>query len=114
MKRNLEFTQAELVDAKKEISVQSEKLRRLQEDACDKGNLSERLRQLEDYSRRENVIVGGLDESSDENKEILQVQVQDILSNKLDINPVVVDVHRLGKNIETLCYNAVAIEQNTA
>ena len=100
LKRSLEFTQAELVDAKKEISAQSEKLRRLQEDGCDKGNLSERLRQLEVYSRRENVFVDGLDESSDENKETLQVQVQDILSNKLNINPVVVDVHRLGKNIE--------------
>ena len=100
LKRSLEFTQAELVDAKKETSAQSEKLRRLQEDGCDKGNLSERLRQLEDYSRRENVIVDGLDESSDENKETLQVQVQDILSNKLNINPVVVDVHRLGKNIK--------------
>ena len=55
---------------------------------------------MEDYSRRENNIVDGLDESSDENKETLQVQVQDILSNKLNINPVVVDVHRLGKNIE--------------
>ena len=61
------------------------------------GNIAERVRILEYHSRRNNIIVEGLPEKENENKEILQASVRELLNKKLDVNPPTDDMHRLGK-----------------
>ena len=50
-----------------------------------------KLDSLEDYSRRSNLRINGLDEEKGENKEILEVKVQKIFRDDLEMNNVSVD-----------------------
>jgi len=59
--------------------------------------LSERLRVVEDFTRKSNIIVDGLAESKTENNETLQVKIKDTFIEKLSIDPNIITVHRLGK-----------------
>ena len=66
--KSLTFTQAELDEVRQVSKEQIDKLHHLTEP---KGftDLSNRLRKLEDYSRKNNVIIEGLPESKDETTE---------------------------------------------
>ena len=67
------------------------------------GNMSERIRAMEDYSRRNNVIVDGVPENKEENNEQLQAKIVRINSDKLfkdklGIEPDIEVIHRIWKS----------------
>ena len=65
-RKSLEYTQAELQDMRKCLEEQrGMTTHRSSHSEADENALSERVRSLEDYSRRQNVIVEGLNEKSD-------------------------------------------------
>ena len=100
MRRSLEFTQSEMADVQKNVTGENRAagnegdLRNLM------GNLEDRMRLMEDYSRKGNIIVDGLAEDKEENNEKLQSKVENIFSEKLDIALNIDDLHRLGQRQE--------------
>ena len=62
------------------------------------SSIAERVRILEDYFRRNNIIVKGLPEKENENKVILQASVRELLNKKLDVYSPTDDTPILGKN----------------
>jgi hypothetical protein len=102
MKQSLEFTQAELRAAQEKISVNSGN----SEHSINTGTvtrsdfnidaLSERVRYLEDYSRRQNILVDGIPEGVNENNENLQVAVRGLFVGKMQVNPDIEHVNRIG------------------
>ena len=99
LKRSLEFAQAELDDVKKSVRDHSKQQQEVVISSVDHQELSDRVRSLEDYSRRNNVIIEGMAEQSDENSETLQVSVQNLLNDKLDMTPEIDVVHRVGRAV---------------
>ena len=73
------------------------KLKHLTRKEVDVKSVSERVRSLEDYSRRNNIVVDGLVEDKEENSEKLQVNISKLLSEKLNLIPEIDVFHRLGK-----------------
>ena len=103
LKRSLEFTQSELDEMKRKQDKQTAAFSGhgpVSFFSSAKGEeVSERLRQLEDRSRRRNMRLEGLAEASGENSEILQVKIQSIIGEKLQLNPELEIVHRLGTKV---------------
>ena len=60
------------------------------------GELGERLRCLEDYSRKNNLIIDGIPEPSGETTETLQSSIQRLFNEKLKLKPEIDNVHRIG------------------
>ena len=87
------FTQAVLDEVRR---VYKDKLDHLTEP---KGfaDLSDRVRKLEDYSRKNNVIIEGLPESKNETTDKIQSTLSHLLKDKMNIVPDIDAVHRMGK-----------------
>lgn len=101
LKRSLEFTQHELSEAKKCINSHEDKLRNMEpEFELGKQNAG-KIRQLEDFSRRHNLVLDGLPTIHGENNEKLQQHVTKIFEEKLNISPHLDVVHRLGRSGRT-------------
>ena len=98
--RSLEFTQAELTEMRKTCAILNGEKQVNAVSYPEKRELLERVRNLEDYSRRNNLIVEGLQEESDENNEILQTSMEKLLKEKLDFTPKIDVVHRMGKQLD--------------
>jgi len=100
IKQSLQATQSELTEAKlqRNVSPPGNTERLLVGDSGrELLSLSERLRVVEDYTRRNNLVVDGLPEVPSENQESLQVKVSDTFRNKLSVEVGVTAVRRLGK-----------------
>ena len=93
LKKSLEYTQAELCDIKSTIREQD----RQGDNLAVGREFSERVRNLEDYSRKNNLIIDGLDEKKEENNEMLQVMVERLFRDNLEMTPDIDIIHRLGK-----------------
>lgn len=107
LRRSLEFTQAELDDIKRKFTEQEEKIDKcLQSEDTElqhqlrtmQDDVNERFRIIEDFSRRNNVKIEGMEESNEENNEQLQKKVEQLMKNKLKIAPQFESVHRIGVN----------------
>ena len=100
LKKSLEFTQSQLEEANRIMEQHENKLKHLTRKEIDVESVSERVRSLEDYSRRNNIVVDGLVEDKEENSEKLQVNISKLLSEKLNLIPEIDVCHRLGKKDE--------------
>ena len=99
LRKSLEYTQAELQDMRKCLEEQrGMTTHRSSHGEADENSLSERVRSQEDYSRRQNVIVEGLNEKSDENRETLQASVSRFFQDKLNVRPDIDVIHRIGRH----------------
>ena len=99
LKQSLSFTQAELSDHKKFSAEQGNRIASTIEQETSMGNMSERIRAMEDYSRRNNVIVDGVPETKEENNEQLQTKIVNLFKDKLGIEPDIEVIHRIGKSV---------------
>ena len=54
---------------------------------------------MEDYSRRNNIVVDGIPERNDENNKQLQASVVNLFKVKLSIDPDIEVVHRIGRTL---------------
>ena len=97
MKRSLEFTQEKLDKASSTIVEQQKKIEQLElQPGVGSGELGERLRCLEDYSRKNNLIIDGIPEPSGETTETLQSSIQMLFNEKLKLKPEIDNLHRIG------------------
>ena len=97
LRKSLEYTQAGRQDMRKCLEEQRVSRWGRSHGEADENSLSERVRSLEDYSRRQNVIVEGLNEKSDENRETLQASVSRFFQDKLNVRPDIDVIHRIGR-----------------
>ena len=90
--KSLEFTQDKLDEATEVIRRHEAKFRQLSKN----GDLSERVRSLEDYSLSSDIIIDGIPETNDENNERFQVDISKILSEKMKVTPKINTCLRIG------------------
>ena len=115
IKYSLEFTQAQLAEAKPEISevktknfdlLETDKIRRNQLNALkiENDQLKEKILNLDTYIRRENLIFSGLQEEKDESTSQCRKKLRHLFKNQLQIEqPDQIEFqrfHRLGKKAD--------------
>ena len=90
--KSLEFTQEELHDGfanvKNDIKKVQTDLREIEDDLLDPTFVMEKLTELEDRSRRNNVRIDGIPETPNETWENCEEEVRKIIRNKLDITVI--------------------------
>ena len=86
--RSLEFTQGKLRDAESTMEELKEKCQNMCKYEEKTNILSECLRLVEDNSRKNNVVINGINTLKDENNEKLQHHVNKLLQDALGINVV--------------------------
>ena len=96
LKRSLEFSQKELEIAKKSIAEHETQFKNYSNLDKSYKDMSERLRSIEDHSRRNNLRVEGVTEIENENHERLQYHIQKMFSEKLKVDVSLESVHRIG------------------
>ena len=95
LKRSLEFSQNDLEDIKSSIREQGTKLVRLETAPSRFDSAEDRIRSLEDYSRRNNIVVDGVSEMRNETNDQLHVSIRKLFSERLKVEPNIVSIHRL-------------------
>ena len=82
---SIEFTQGEVKDIKEDISQVQTNLRHIEDDMLDPDYVMEKLKELEDRSRRNNLRIDGISEVSHETWEMCEDSVKDLIKTKLEI-----------------------------
>ena len=101
--KSLEFTQGQLNDeiaiVKNDISQIKADMREMENDLLDPYDVSNKLVEMEDRSRRNNLRFDGLVENSKETWEECERKVQEVISNRLEIehDVEIKRCHRMGK-----------------
>ena len=96
IKQSLEFTQEKLSDAEKLIASQKKKLEAVDTVGVDLAEVADRVRIMEDYSRRNNIIFDGIEKDGSETEEQLTFKIQKILTERLGVTADYDVAHRLG------------------
>ena len=100
LKRSLEFSHNEIYDLKSKYNELSLKLSATDTEVNGHRpgtDFSSRLRNIEDYTRRKNVRIFGILDSSSETQEQAQVKVQNVIANKLNLpNVKILTASRIG------------------
>ena len=105
LKSSLEFSQAELKESRKEVSGYKEMTNELKKMTANYTNIIDKLQLRmdlqEDYSRSNNIRIEGIQESSGENNEQLQLKIRKLLSEKMQMNDINIDkIHRVANQHE--------------
>ena len=103
LQHSLEFTQAELKDAKSDLELSKTEISELKKKVGEQEILilkhTDRLDDMEDYSRRNNIRIDGIEDCPNETTEVLQVKVRKILEDKLQLKDIPIDrIHRVPRN----------------
>ena len=96
---SIEFTQGKVKDIKEDISQVQTNLQHIEDDMLDPDYDMEKLIELEDRSRRNNLRIDAISEVSHETWKMCEVSVKDLIKTKLEINDEIeIDCcHRMGK-----------------
>ena len=100
---SLEFTQEqldeELAKLKNDVGKIQTDIKYIEDDLLDPEHVMKKLTELEDRSRRNNLRIDGVEETSKETWDICEGKVQDIVKNKLGITAEIEfdRCHRTGK-----------------
>ena len=102
LQKSLEFSQEELRNAKTELSTCKKELanhtRQLDENKNEISKLSCQLSKQENYSRRNNIRIEGMEEEKTENWEQTQYKVTKLLKEKMKLENINVEfAHRINK-----------------
>ena len=106
LKESLEFTEKEvndkIVKVEKDVKNLQMNLKEIENDLLNPDDVSNKLVELEDRSRRNNLRIDGIKESPNETWETCENKIQDIIKEKLDIetNVEIDRCHRIGKKRE--------------
>ena len=100
LQHSLEFSQAELKDTRDSLAQATTELNECKVKLREQENMmikqQDRLDNLEDYSRKNNIRIDGFEEPPNETKEVLHVKIKKLLEDKLQIKDVNIDnIHRL-------------------
>lgn len=106
---SLQFTQKEVDDLKKTSAEKDEEINKLKKEIVEQKNkkyeeemdvIKKKLNYQEDYSRRNNLRIDGLEEDPGENWEITQNKVQRLTREKLGMGEVQLErAHRVGSSL---------------
>ena len=96
---SIEFTQDEVKNIKEDISQVQSDIRQIEDDMLDPDYVMEKLIELEDRSRRNNLRIDGISEAPNETWDMCEDKVKDLIKSKLEINEdIEIDrCHRMGK-----------------
>ena len=96
---SIEFTQEEVKDNKEDISQVQTNQQHIEDDMLNPDYVMEKLIELEDRSRCNNLRINGISEVSHETWEMCEDSVKDLIKTKLEINDEIeIDhCHRMGK-----------------
>ena len=96
LKKSLEFSQKTIVELEKKID-KLERTNHHNDDLKNEiANLNIKVNRQEDYTRRNNLKIDGIEELTNENTEQTQKKIEDFIKNKLKIDSFKIDVaHRL-------------------
>lgn len=97
LKRSLEFSQSELLELQKKTSDNESQISTVKVNVTSFGVISERLRLLEDSTRKSNIKVDGLQESPNETWEQTQKKVESLIKEKLNVDVSLESALRIGK-----------------
>ena len=103
LKESLEFTEQDidnkLIKGENELKDLKTDVKAIENDLLNPDEVSDKLVELEDRSRRNNLRIDGIEESPDETWETCENKIKDIIKEKLDIETdVELDrCHRMGK-----------------
>ena len=105
LKQSLEFTQRELQDVKADVTrLKTENVelkRNTDRDTSTIERLQKHVAGLEDYSRRKNIRVEGIQENPKENWQQTQEKVQKMINEKLQLTDIKVEyAHRISSHQE--------------
>ena len=101
--KSLEFTQdqleGEINSIKENIKHLETSIKGIEDDLLDPNDVSSKLIELEDRSRRNNLRIDGIEEIPNETWEDCEIKIQELIKNKLKINEhIEIDrCHRLLK-----------------
>ena len=101
--KSLEFTQdqleGEINSIKENIKHLETSIKGIEDDLLDPNDVSSKLIELEDRSRRNNLRIDGIEEIPNETWEDCEIKIQELIKNKLKINEhIEIDrCHRLSK-----------------
>lgn len=101
---SLQFTQGEVLALQSENKALKEEISVIKKEAIQKSDFEDKFNKLttridyhEDYSRRNNLRVDGLEEQPNETWEVTQDKVQRLLREKLELGPIELErAHRVG------------------
>ena len=96
LRKSLEFYQGELAQIKKHVKKRDGTVTNWTENTPHVSMLAERIRALEDDTRKNNIIAYGVSEIKDENNEKLQVAISKLFNEKLEVNPEITECRRIG------------------
>ena len=119
LRHSLEFSQEELRTMKNDARAMSKKIHDNESEISEQRDVILRLQQQiarqEDFSRRKNLRIDGLDELNNETSEQTQVKVQKLIENKMKINDIKIDhAHRLKKKDNQQGPRTVIVQLNNA
>lgn len=102
LQKSLEFSQEELRMAKNEIKIckneVKEQAQQLEECKIEIVSLNGQLAKHEDYSRRKNIRIDGMEEEKQENWEQTQNKVNKLMKEKMELENIQVEyAHRINK-----------------
>ena len=102
LRRAVEHSQHEIGDLKTELKECRDKLKNLETSSVEQCQNIDKIKiktiSLEDHSRRRNIRIEGLDETSRENWEQTQIKVEKLMKERLEINNIKIDyAHRINK-----------------
>ena len=103
LKESLEFTEQDtdnkLVKVENELKDLKTDVKAIENDLLNADEVSDKLVELEDQSRRNNLRIDGIEESSDETWETCENKIKDVIKEKLDIetDAELDRCHRMGK-----------------
>ena len=97
--KSIEFTQGEVKDIKENINQVQTNLQHIEDDMLDPDYVMEKLIELEDRSRRNNLQIDGISKVSHETWEMCEDSIKDLIKTNLEINDEIeIDrCHRMGK-----------------
>ena len=111
----MEYTNNDVFELKDELKEAKSIIRALSKSTEDNevkiNELLDRLDTQEDFSRRKNIRINGIQEIPEENKEKLQAHVQKIFQDKLQLKDISIStIHRLSdrKNVRSYPRTVIA------
>ena len=102
LKQSLEFSQKDISELKSENLQSQKKLNENEKIISDQAqaieSLQKQIARQEDFTRRKNIRVDGMQESPKENPEQTQVKIHKILAEKMELKDLKIDVaHRISR-----------------
>ena len=108
LKNSLEFSQAQLHEVIQGFKKQAEDIERIKRSSESVIKLHEKIRSMEDESKKNNLRFDGVEDSQGENYEQTQEKIQRLIKDKLQLNISLSGAARVGAHAPGRCRTIIA------